>query len=196
MNPNPITKSHRHLPHWQKEGAIYWITFRLADAIPQSKLNAWRHDRHIWLHWNPKPWDPITEAEYQERFGKKVDQWLDAGYGSCALKHNGCRHEVRTCILRFHEVRHRLHHGVIMPNHVHLLLELYEDQNLSKLLQGMKSASSRACNQIRNTAGTFWMDESYDRIVRDQKEYTHFLRYIDNNPKKAKLREREYDFLP
>ena len=36
------------------------------------------------------------------------------------------------------------------------------------------------------------MDESYDRIVRNSKEYDYFLRYIRENPVKAQLAEAEY----
>ena len=35
----PVTMYHRHLPHWRQEGAIYFVTFRLADALPQDKLD-------------------------------------------------------------------------------------------------------------------------------------------------------------
>ena len=29
----------RHLPHWRQDGATYFVTFRLADSLPQSKLD-------------------------------------------------------------------------------------------------------------------------------------------------------------
>jgi REP element-mobilizing transposase RayT len=83
-----------------------------------------------------------------------------------------------------------------MPNHVHLLLEPLQDESLCKLMKGIKGASARACNQILNQTGNFWMEESYDHIVRNREEYTHFIRYIEMNPVKAKLRADEYDFLP
>jgi putative transposase len=28
----------RHLPHWRQEGVTYFVTFRLADSLPQSRL--------------------------------------------------------------------------------------------------------------------------------------------------------------
>jgi hypothetical protein len=34
----PVTAYHRHLPHWRQQGATYFVTFRLGDALPQSKL--------------------------------------------------------------------------------------------------------------------------------------------------------------
>jgi hypothetical protein len=34
----PVTVYQRHLPHWRQDGATYFVTFRLADSLPQSKL--------------------------------------------------------------------------------------------------------------------------------------------------------------
>ena len=65
--------------------------------------------------------------------------------------------------------------------------------DLSDLLHGIKGASARAANRILGTTGTsFWMDEAYDHIVRNEKQYRHFLRYIDENPLKAHLRNGEF----
>ena len=40
--------------------------------------------------------------------------------------------------------------------------------------------------------GAFWMEESYDRVVRDAKELTAFRDYIVENPKEAGLAPHEY----
>jgi len=37
------------LPHWQQDGATYFITYRLADSIPQVLMNQWRQDREHWM---------------------------------------------------------------------------------------------------------------------------------------------------
>jgi putative transposase len=34
----PLTVYQRHLPHWRQDGATYFVTYRLADSLPQSKL--------------------------------------------------------------------------------------------------------------------------------------------------------------
>ncbi len=38
----------------------------------------------------------------------------------------------------------------------------------------------------------FWQKESYDHIVRSQAQFDRYVRYIAENPVKAKLRENEY----
>ena len=183
-----IHKTTRNLPHWTSEGSVYWITFRLADSLPQEKLNAWRAEREIWLNQHPQPWSDKDWKEYDESSGERLQSWLDAGYGSCALMRPDVRQIVQDCLLRFDGERLRLHNAVIMPNHVHLLLEPVAGNELSELLKGIKGASARKANQILGNTGTaFWMDESYDHIVRSERQRQHFIRYIAENPVKAKL---------
>lgn len=183
-----IHKTRRNLPHWTKDGSIYWITFRLGDSLPLEKLDVWRAEREIWISDHPEPWSDEDWKEYDERFSERLQAWLDAGHGSCALARPEIRRVVQDCLLRFNGERLRLHAGVIMPNHAHLLLEPLAGNALSELLKGIKGASARKANQILGNTGTpFWMDESYDHIVRSHSQYQHFLRYIADNPVKARL---------
>ena len=187
-----LSTTRRRLPHWKKDGSIYWITFRLADAIPQDKLRAWQEERDLWLKHHPEPWADVEWNEYNQRFGEKIEAWLDAGMGSRALARPDAREAVRNCLLRFDGERLRLHAAVIMPTHVHLLMEPLRGHDLSRILQGIKGASAREINNLLGVTGTFWLDESYDHIVRGEKQYLRFIRYIADNPTKAGLRDYEY----
>lgn len=42
--------------------------------------------RETFLAANPPPWDDITEACYHGQFSDKLDEYLDAAHGSCALR--------------------------------------------------------------------------------------------------------------
>ena len=74
-----------------------------------------------------------------------------------------------------------------MPNHVHLLLEPLKRNPLSDLIKGIKGTSARKVNQFLGTTGTFWMDETYDLIVRSEVQYLILVRYIAENPVKVHL---------
>ena len=187
-----LTKTRRRLPHWKKDGFIYWITFRLADAIPQDKRRAWKQERDIWFRLHPELWSEADWKEHDQRFGEKIEAWLDAGMGSRALARPDIREAVRICLLRFNGERLLLHAAIIMPTHVHLLLEPLKGHDLSRLLQGIKGASAREANKRLGTAGTFWLDESFDHVVRSEKQYQRFVRYIADNPVKAGLKKHEY----
>ena len=39
LDPNKSLRIYtRHLPHWRQDGATYFVTFRLADSLPEAKL--------------------------------------------------------------------------------------------------------------------------------------------------------------
>ena len=189
--PSQVTKTKRNLPHWQRAGSIYWINFRLADSLPQSKLRAWKEERDAWEQLHPRPWSDVEWNEYDERFGKRLEKWLDAGMGSCALARQDIREAVKSCLLKFNGERLHVHAAVIMPTHVHALIEPFEGEDLAQLMKGVKGASARLANRLLGTTGTFWLDESYDHIVRSQAQYEHFRRYIADNPVKANLKQHE-----
>ena len=174
------------------DDAIYWITFRLFDAIPLDKCHAVQEARNLWLKRHPEPWNDVEWAEYNRRFDEKIESLLDTGIGSRALAGPDVREVVRNCLLRFNGERHRLHAAVIMPTHVHILMEPMKGHNLSRILQGIKGASAREINKLTGGSGTFWLDESYDHVVRSEKQYWRFVRYIAENPIKAGLRDHEY----
>ncbi len=195
LSPNEmgtVNITRRRLPHWTCKEVIYWITFRLADSLPQEKLHVWQNERDLWLQRNPKPWDEAQFSEYNRLFGDRIEKWLDAGYGSCPLARPDVRATVRECLIRFEGERLRLHAAVIMPNHVHLLLEPLATNKLSALLRGIKGASARQANQLLGSTGTFWLDESFDHIIRNEHQYEHLVRYIEENPKQACLITHQY----
>jgi putative transposase len=78
------------LPHWQQSGAVYFVTFRLADAVPYNLRTQWESERDGWLRLHPKPWSAEIECQYHERFSGAIERWLDAGYGSCILRQPNC----------------------------------------------------------------------------------------------------------
>jgi len=188
-----ISRKHRNLPHWTKDGSTYWITFRLADSLPQEKLTGWKAERDAWVRLHPEPWDDEQWKDYDERFGQRLESWLDAGSGECILRRPDVRAIVEKCLLHFDGQRYETIDWVIMPNHVHLLLRPQDGQSLSKILQGIKGVSAKECNAVLGRTGqTFWQEESYDHIVRSQAQLDHFIRYVADNPVKAKLKDGEF----
>ena len=189
-----IQATRRNLPHWTRadSATTYWVTFRLADSIPQEKLRAFAAERDVWMTEHLEPWDADTRTAYRERFPARMETWLDAGYGSRALAREDVRDVVAECLTRFEGERLLLPAAVVMPTHVHALIAPLGGQALSSLLRGIKGASARGANRVLGHSGVFWLDESYDRIVRDESECAAFVRYIADNPVRAGLRADEY----
>jgi REP element-mobilizing transposase RayT len=101
-----------------------------------------------------------------------------------------------------HGKRYDLHFAVVMPDHVHLLLQPREKEpgkwfDLAEIMKGIKGVSSRRINQLLGTTGTVWQAESFDRIMRNEEEYLQKWDYMWNNPVKAGLVEQseQYEFF-
>ena len=77
--------------------------------------------------------------------------------------------------------------AVVMHDHVHLLLHPQPHIALSRIMKGIKGVTSRRINEQRKTRGTLWLNESYDRLVRDQDEFQATITYMYNNPYRAGL---------
>ncbi len=84
--------------------------------------------------------------------------------------------------------------AVVMPDHVHALLRPNKDVSLSRIMKGMKGASARKLNQARGTRGSIWLDESWDRIVRDQEELLEKVNYMLDNPRKRGLTDDPWSY--
>jgi hypothetical protein len=89
------------LPHWQQEGAVYFVTFRLADAVPHQLRTQWESERQSWLRVHPQPWSGEVEREYHKRFSGAIERWLDAGHGSCILRRRDCAEIVAEALALF-----------------------------------------------------------------------------------------------
>lgn len=185
-----VTK--RNLPHWRQDGATYFVTFRLADAVPATLQREWAEELKTWLKFHPHPWDAKTSYEYQRRFCDERERWLDAGHGDCLLRKPQAREIVINALQRFDQERYVLDAWVIMPNHVHVIVKPAPDQELSEILHSWKSYSAKQVNQTLSRSGPLWQEENFDRIVRDPEELERTRLYVRNNPEKAGLEQRGF----
>ena len=101
----------------------------------------------------------------------------------------------------WHGKKTHVHLVTVMPDHIHMLItpQKIDDDNwysLSELLQGIKSYSAHEINAARESKGTVWQEEYFDRIVRNDDEFYEKYNYMLQNPVKAGLVDRaeEYRF--
>jgi len=83
--------------------------------------------------------------------------------------------------------RYRLLSWVIMPNHVHVLIEQIPGYRLGDIVHSWKGFTAKQINHLRGRQGAFWAPDYYDRFVRDAVHFESALAYIRNNPVKAGL---------
>jgi len=143
FDPNePVAFLSRDLPHWRQDGATYFVTFRLADSLPQEKLAEWRKERDQWLGQHPEPHDEAARKEYYERFPQRLQQWLDAGTGSCVLAIPEVKELMENALRHFDAERYQLDEFVVASNHVHALISPLGEHQLSEILHSWKSFSA------------------------------------------------------
>ncbi|MCB1122595.1 MAG: transposase [Verrucomicrobiae bacterium] len=186
FNPNSTVEiKERHLPHWRQDGVGYFVTFRLADSIPQAKLASWKLEKESFLQRYPKPWSWKEEVEYHRWFTNQIESYLDRGMGSCLF----CKKEISKIVANtlryFDDVRYCLGGWVIMPNHVHSVITPVLGYELSRILHSLKSYSATSINELLGRKGRVWQSETYDQILRSAVHHHRVEEYIRRNPEKA-----------
>ena len=199
---NPILDIHslaissgENLPHWQCNGAIYHISFRLADSVPQSVRERWLRERECLIA-NVKQYGKefLEEAERKAQYlySEQIEKYLDMGCGKCYLRKVEIAKLVANSFTRFDHVRYRLHAWCIMPNHVHVIVEAMPTHDISKVIHSWKSYTAHRANKVLGLSGAFWQRDAYNHIIRSRKEYCFQIQYTWNNPEKAKLKNWQW----
>jgi type I restriction enzyme R subunit/putative DNA methylase len=155
---------YRNLPHFHPESASLFVTFRLYGTLPLPSVSDGSDfaaaDRE--LERTPTGADWLKQPQIAEC----VTEIIRQGETIRAL----CN------LLAF----------VVMPNHVHMLIE--PDAPLPKITQYVKGVSAKKANELLDRTGQpFWQDESFDHWVRTKKERRNIIRYIEFNPVRANL---------
>jgi len=182
-----------YLPHCDFPGLVQFVTFRLADAMPASRRGEWEH---------------LLAIEDLREKRTKLEAYLDRGVGECWLRQPRIATLCGEALRFFHDERYELLAWCVMPNHVHVLVHVWETP-LGKLIQSWKRyiateaehilaerrsptrrvpANSTNAPARRAALQTLrWEREYWDTFMRDEEQEQKAIRYIENNPVKAKL---------
>jgi REP element-mobilizing transposase RayT len=82
---------------------------------------------------------------------------------------------------------------VVMPEHLHWLIELGESP-LERVMQRVKSRSAKRINSLREAEGPVWQKGFHDHALRRDEDMLAVARYIVANPLRAGLVERLGDY--
>ena len=141
---------------------------------------SWRND--------PVSCESLPEQErrdYHREFTAAFHTLRDCGHGECLLARADCAEIVAEHLVAGHDRAYRLDAWVIMPNHIHALIEPGKGTTLGQILKSWKGSSAREINVLLARQGTLWQREPFDHIVRSGEQMEHFRRYIAQNPMKA-----------
>lgn len=93
---------------------------------------------------------------------------------------------VTNALSYFDDDRYRLSAWVVMPNHVHVVLQT--PRRLGAIIHSWKSYSSKEANRILKREGKFWQDDYFDRMIRSPEDLQRTIKYVLENPIKAGLK--------
>jgi REP element-mobilizing transposase RayT len=209
------TKYRRNLPQIQPRGFCFFVTFSLKGAIPKHETNHLKieyaktvssikkiqhsdernlkmyllrrkyiHDLDIQMHNNTKGPNYLIEIASAEILKNQLESYNAKYYDLLAY--------------------------TIMPNHVHILIDLgiqiNEETgepksstyiNLHKIMNLIKGSSARYINLERGTIGQrVWESESFDIYIRNERMLNNVVSYIIENPVRARLPDtfKEYPY--
>ena len=173
--PHATPKWRGNLPHIYKEGCTYFVTFSLFDAVP-------KHVRR----------KRLIEADDAEFFAAELDP--KPLTGTCLLQDGRAATIVEDALLHFQGERYALSAWCVMPNHVHVVVTPFPGFSLPKILHTWKSYSAHEINSAFSRKGKVWEEEAFDHLIRNERAFSKFVDYTENNPVPAGLCERPEDW--
>lgn len=168
----------RNLPHWHPEETAIFLTWRLSGSLPKGFTEDLKKCSR-------EPRKQFLSTERVLDAASSGPLWLkDPEIAGCVERAIRRGAELRRFVLRAY---------VVMPNHVHVLLDPLVP--LHKITNGIKGASAREANvMLRRTGMPFWQDEVFDHWIRDAGQFARTKAYIENNPVKARLCADPHDW--
>jgi putative transposase len=92
------------------------------------------------------------------------------------------------------EKKYSLHAFVMMPNHVHLLITPAPDITLEKCIQLIKGGFSFRAKEELKFKFPVWTQGFNEHHVKSRFDYERQVKYIHNNPVKARLVSKPEDY--
>ncbi len=185
----------RRLPHWEVDGAWYFVTSRLHGSIPRVVFEKWRAEADEQRHRLIARFGQLSrpnENAIKNELLRKAERYLDSQIHVRHLERPAAAEAFIENLERGTWQLYRLGPWVIMPNHIHVIFTPKADEQgqpvrLSRVLQHIKGASAVEINRALNRSGALWQHEYFDRIIRSMTDFRRKALYTEYNPVKAGL---------
>jgi len=168
----------RRLPHLYYNEGIYFVTYRLKGTLSPGELEKLQTIKR--------------EAKRENRYVKifnKYDSLIEDPNNNIKYLRDSKIAEICKHSLHFSNGKdYKLICYCIMPNHIHVVFELVnQKKSIGDIMGAIKRNSAKEANKVLNRSGPFWQAESFDRLVRDDKELYFIIKYVLLNPVNAGL---------
>lgn len=86
--------------------------------------------------------------------------------------------------------RFKLYCFCLMPNHVHMILEVAQPCVVNKIMRGLNLSYTLYFNDRHKTVGHLWQDRFKSKIIQKDAYLLECISYIETNPLRASLTSR------
>ena len=192
----------RNLPHLERSGASYFITWRLAGTIPSELLETLRFQTQALrgraqdVTNNPEKRQQASDEH--KRLFAQFERHLDSGSTGPKWLTDPRMAEIVCDVIKDQTAFASIDCFTVMSNHVHILFTPIDPHTAREVLKRIKQITAFHCLKISHSIAPFWEGENYDHIVREG-EWDRILIYIIQNPVAAGLckhwRDWPYTYL-
>jgi putative transposase len=82
----------------------------------------------------------------------------------------------------------------LMPDHIHLFVQLGGEITLGRWMKGLKAAIGEALHDLAGIVPPIWEPGFFDHLIRHSESYDQKWHYVRDNPMRAKLVEHFEDW--
>lgn len=129
---------------------------------------------------------------FERPWGKYMLTWSTRDHRQLSPQARDC---VASAFRYFNRIRYNLFAVVVMPDHVHALLEplpeSWDDEgnatfhSLGGITHSIKSFTANEINKLEKSTDPVWEKESYDRLIRSESDLQEKFTYIVTNPTRS-----------
>ncbi|MDE2817311.1 MAG: transposase [Chloroflexota bacterium] len=172
-----------YLPHFDGGAIPQMVTFRLAGTLPSTVLARWNQELNY-----------LGETQKKSALRRRLEAYLDQETKDTPLRNPQLAAMVEDALLYFANTRYHLHAWVVMPTHVHVLFAPLAGHAVSTIIHSWKSFTAHQAVKRFGCSAPFWSQDYFDRFIRNERHFTAAIAYIEANPVKAGLCQRNVDW--
>lgn len=179
-----------HGPHYQHHDSVVFITWRLAGTLPATTLALFKQLKFTKME--PETIHELDRIKDENSrlfklfcdYDRELVNWQAQGF---TLNDNALASIITGSLQFYANKRYELHSYCVMSNHVHLLIRALTNSNgeyhrIGDIVRDIKRYTAHELNKAIGSVGQIWDDYYFDRIIRNDKNYTAVVEYIMSNP--------------
>jgi putative transposase len=184
--PDPAVESPEEVPY----DATYFVQLRLADALPEGAIDAWRAELEA-----AAGQDGLDQTEARRQLARRIDKELNAGHGACWLQDPALAELVIQCLKSQDGRRYQLRAWSVVPNRFQVIVSIPQGVEILPIARQWRTFTAReAAHRLNLDPESFWERGVYTRPCRDATDVQYRIRSVEFLPVNCGLCRRPRDW--